>query len=52
MAKLITKVDLPIYGDYYVPNIENVSTETIQVMQKLFKKLYEYEQKYEKDDEN
>ena len=51
MSKLITKVELPIYGEYYVVNIEGVSVESIQSLQKVLKKLYEYEQKYENDEE-
>ena len=51
MSKLITKVELPIYGGYYVPKINNVSFEAVESMQKILKKLYEYEQKYENDEE-
>ena len=51
MSKLITKVELPIYGELYIANIENVSIEAIRELQKPLKKLYEYEQKYEKDDD-
>ena len=50
MAKLITKVELPIYGEFYIVNIEGVSAEAIQALQKPLKKLYEYEQKYEEDE--
>ena len=50
MSKLITKVELPIYGEYYVANIEEVSIEAIQQLQEPLKKLYEYEQKYESEE--
>ena len=50
MSKLITKVELPIYGEYYVPKINTVSFEAVESMQKVLKKLYEYEQKYESEE--
>lgn len=49
MSKLITKVEIPIYGELYVANVENVSMEATQQLQEVLKKLYEYEQKYEEE---
>ena len=49
MSKLITKVEIPIYGEYYIVNNENVSMEAMQALQEVLKKLYEYEQKYEEE---
>ena len=50
MSKLVTKVEIPIYGELYVANVENASLEAIQQLQEVLKKLYEYEQKYEEEE--
>lgn len=47
MSRLVTKVEIPIYGEYYVANTEEASFEAIKTMQEVLKKLYEYEEKYE-----
>ena len=46
--KLVEKVNLPVYGEMYVACADDVSIETMQVLQEPLKKLYDYEQKEEK----
>lgn len=50
MSRLVTRVEIPIYGEYYVANTEEASFEAIESMQEVLKKLYEYEQKYEEEE--
>lgn len=44
MERLVEKVVLPIFGEMYIANADEASLEATQALQKVFNKLYEYEE--------
>lgn len=44
MSRLVEKVELPVYREFYIANSEYASMENLQYVQEALKKLYEYEQ--------
>lgn len=52
MSRLVEKVDLPILGEMYIANADEVSLEATQALQEIFKELYEYEDAEEKELDN
>ena len=48
MSRLVEKVVLPIFGEMYIANADEVSLEATQALQEIFKELYEYEDAEEK----
>lgn len=48
MDRLVKKVNLPILGEMYVANVEDINLEGMQALQEPLKRLYDYEEKEEK----
>ena len=44
MDRLVKKVNLPILGEMYVANVEDINLEGMQALQGPLKKLHDYEE--------
>lgn len=51
MSRLVSKIKLPYAGEMYVTNVEEASFECLMSVQEALKKLYDYEQAEEENND-